>query len=41
MTTQLSVMNITDLDQRSVLFLQPGEISLRSCKAYDCSREIV
>ncbi|CAF1933002.1 unnamed protein product [Rotaria magnacalcarata] len=41
MTTQLSVINITDLDQRSVLFLQPGEISLRSCKAYDCSREIV
>ncbi|CAF1026957.1 unnamed protein product [Rotaria sordida] len=41
MTTQLSVMNITDLGMQSVLFLQPGEISLRSCKAYDCSRELV
>jgi hypothetical protein len=41
MTTQLSVMNITDLGIQSVLFLQPGEISLRSCKAYDCSKEIV
>ncbi|CAF1123452.1 unnamed protein product [Adineta steineri] len=41
MTTQSSVMNITDLGMQSVLFLQPGEISLRSCKAYDCSQELV
>ena len=59
MTTQLSVVNMSDLGSQSVLFLQPGlsvlsteflssntvvssgEISLRSCKAYDCARELV
>ncbi|CAF0806420.1 unnamed protein product [Adineta ricciae] len=41
MTTQSSVLNITDLGLQSVLFLQPGEISLRSCKAYDCDQELV
>ncbi|CAF4880550.1 unnamed protein product [Rotaria sp. Silwood1] len=41
MTTQLSVMNVTNLGMQSVLFLQPGEITLRSCKAYDCSKQLV
>ncbi|CAF3323453.1 unnamed protein product [Rotaria sp. Silwood2] len=31
MTTQLSVINVTNL----------GEITLRSCKAYDCSKQLV
>ncbi|CAF1076383.1 unnamed protein product [Rotaria sordida] len=41
MTTQLSVRNVTNLGMQSVLFLQPGEITLRSCKAYDCSKQLV
>ncbi|CAF3425926.1 unnamed protein product [Rotaria socialis] len=41
MTTQLSVINVTNLGMQSVLFLQPGEITLRSCKAYDCSKQLV
>ncbi|UJR09466.1 hypothetical protein I4U23_013704 [Adineta vaga] len=41
MTTQLSVVNITNLGMQSVLYLQPGEITLRSCKAYDCSKQLV
>ncbi|CAF1063462.1 unnamed protein product [Didymodactylos carnosus] len=36
---QLSILNVTDLGIRSVLFLQPGEIALQSCKAYDCDNQ--
>ncbi|CAF1062747.1 unnamed protein product, partial [Didymodactylos carnosus] len=35
---QLSILNVTDLGIRSVLFLQPA---LRSCKAYDCDNQLV
>ncbi|CAF3963369.1 unnamed protein product [Adineta steineri] len=41
MTTYLSVNNITDLGMQSVLYLQPGDITLRSCKAFDCSKQLV